>query len=582
CDCAKCRFWKDASPEVPWGGALAGNTAAGPQTSSKIRIKISFHQPTLKRDGDDLTSWLGKVTPTPHHNFRLLEDAAARWSHFTALECGVTGRSLTYGALRDLWRRCGGALAGRGVTRGQNVALLMLNSPDFAVVFGGVFATGATSPINPSFTPGEIARQVQNSRPTVLISDARLETLAEAALALLPAPPPLLLMGGGGDGGRGDLLEEAQDKNTPFAKDVEVQDEDNCVLLYSSGTTGVPKGAPTRQGSIRHNLPAVLHPGVNPYREAEGDWQETVLGLMPFFHAWGLYTVLNCSLLQGAKVVTLPAFLPELFLPALAKHKIGVLHVVPPLIQFLVGHPAVTSRDLESLRVVMCAAAPCPAAAAHALKDKAPNPIFFQEAYGMTETMPTHFTPLGHERLGSCGHLLPGVTARVMEVRDGEPTTPLPPNTPGELWVKSPGVMSGYLGDEEATRGAFTGDGWLRTGDIVTYDSDGYFYVVDRIKELIKVKGHQVSPSEVEAELRTLPGVVEAGVVGVPDDRTGEAVRAFVVKNSDSLTGEAVQGYIAGRLAPHKHLTGGVVFVDALPKSPAGKLLRRALKERGQ
>ncbi|XP_063852383.1 probable 4-coumarate--CoA ligase 3 [Scylla paramamosain] len=300
---------------------------------------------------------------------------------------------------------------------------------------------------------------------------------------------------------------------------------------------------------------------------------------MPFFHAWGLYTVLNCSLLQGAKVVTMPTFLPELFLPALAKHQIGVLHVVPPLIQFLVAHPAVTSRDLESLRVVMCAAAPCPAPAAHALKEKAPHPIFFQEAYGMTETMPTHYTPLGHERLGSCGHLLPGVTARVVGAESATPPAPqYPGGAVGEgSWVE---VMAGYLNNPEATRDAFTEDGWLRTGDIVTYDEDGYFFVVDRIKELIKVKGHQVSPSEVEGELRALPGVVDAGVVGVADERAGEVPKAFVVRRDPSLTEERVQALIASKLAPHKHLKGGVVFVDELPKSPAGKLLRRLLKER--
>uniref|UniRef100_A0A0N7ZCZ2 AMP-binding enzyme C-terminal domain-containing protein n=1 Tax=Scylla olivacea TaxID=85551 RepID=A0A0N7ZCZ2_SCYOL len=139
--------------------------------------------------------------------------------------------------------------------------------------------------------------------------------------------------------------------------------------------------------------------------------------------------------------------------------------------------------------------------------------------------------------------------------------------------------MAGYLNNPEATRDTFTEDGWLRTGDIVTYDEDGYFFVVDRIKELIKVKGHQVSPSEVEGELRALPGVMDAGVVGVADERAGEVPRAFVVRGDPNLTKEQVEAFIASRLAPHKHLKGGVVFVEELPKSPAGKLLRRLLKE---
>lgn len=525
-------------------------------------------------------SCLGQLTPMDLNNYEALDQAAARWGHHTALECGVTGQTYSYGALRDAWRRCGGALQGRGVGRGDVVCLLMLNSPAFAVIFPGVFAAGGVpSPINPTFTPGEVARQVENSCSKILVVDARLAALGEAALALLPHPRPALLLVGGTEGGREDLLAQAEDKGTPFAKDVEVQDEDACTLFYSSGTTGPPKGAATRQVSIRHNLPAVLHENVNASMPATKDWQETVMGLMPFFHAWGIYSVLNCSLVQGWKVVTLPTFLPDLFLDIIKKHKIGILHVVPPLLQFLVAHPNVTPADLASLRVVMCAAAPCPAIAAQALKEKVPNPIFFQEAYGLTETMPTHFTPLGHERLGSCGHILPGVRARVVDLASA---SPVGPNTPGELWIKSPGMMAGYLNNPEATKEIITEDGWLKTGDVVTYDEDGYFFVVDRIKELIKVKGIQVSPSELEVELLKMPGVAEAGVVGVKDERAGEVPRAFIVRRDPSLTEDKVAEYLGSRVAPHKQLAGGVRFVEELPKSQTGKLLRRVLQKRAE
>lgn len=556
---------------------LATGLRTAPRLTSHTR-HLSSQTPELRKDGDDLISYIGDITPTPLHNYDLLEQAAKRFAHHTAMECAITGKSYTYGVLQDLWRRCGGALQRRGLQRGDVASILMLNSPDFAVIIGGVFAAGATpSPINPTYTAGEVARQVSSSGAKVLVADARLAPLAEAALALIPHPQPVLMLAGGTDGGREDLLAEAGDKDTPFAGDVKVDDEDDCVLLYSSGTTGPPKGAPTRQGSIRNNLPAVLHQQINAYQPTTGDSQETVLGMMPFFHAWGLYTVLNCSLLQGAKVVTLPMFIPDLFLSSMVKHKVGVLHVVPPLIQFLVGHPDVTPNDLKSLRVVMCAAAPCPAPAAHALKEKAPNPLFFQEAYGMTETMPTHFTPLGGERLGSCGPLLPGVRARVMDLASD---TPVGTDTPGELWVKAPGVMAGYKNNKEATQEVFTSDGWLKTGDVVTYDKDGYFYVVDRIKELIKVKGNQVSPSEIEAELCKLPGVADAGVVGIQDERAGEVPRAYVVRSDAKLTEKEVEEFVAKRLAPHKQLAGGVCFVEELPKSPAGKLLRRHLQEK--
>lgn len=521
----------------------------------------------------------------------LILDTARRFGHHTAVECSLTGRAYTYAQLEDASFRFAGALQGMGVGRGDVVGILAPNGPEYPVVFLGAMVAGAgVTCFNPTYTPGEIARQLSNSGARVMVVDPLLEGILDAALSQLPRPPKVVLTGKSSTEGRPNLQELARDETKPFGEYVKVSERDLSVLGYSSGTTGVPKGARIDHGAVAYNLAMVLHQEVFPYAATTAESQESVVGLMPFFHAWGMYGVMTCSLALGAKVVTMPQFIPEVFVKVIKQHQVGVLHLVPPLLQFLVAHPMVTPADLASVRSTMCAAAPCPPQAAHAFKEKVPNKVFFQEVYGMTETMPTHFTPLnGKENIGSCGVLLPSVRARVEDLQTG---APLPPGEAGELVLYTPAMMSGYHGNEDATRDVMTADGWLRTGDVAKYDSEGYFYIVDRIKELIKVKGLQVSPTELEDELRGHPSVADVGVVGVEDPRAGEVPRAYVVRRKGALAGdeqkereaeerlaEELKAFLSERVAPHKHLSGGVRFLEELPKNPTGKLLRRTLKE---
>lgn len=521
----------------------------------------------------------------------LILDTARRFGHHTAVECSLTGRAYTYAQLEDASFRFAGALQGMGVGRGDVVGILAPNGPEYPVVFLGAMVAGAgVTCFNPTYTPGEIARQLSNSGARVMVVDPLLEGILDAALSQLPRPPKVVLTGKSSTEGRPNLQELARDETKPFGEYVKVSERDLSVLGYSSGTTGVPKGARIDHGAVAYNLAMVLHQEVFPYAPTTAESQESVVGLMPFFHAWGMYGVMTCSLALGAKVVTMPQFIPEVFVKVIKQHQVGVLHLVPPLLQFLVAHPMVTPADLASVRSTMCAAAPCPPQAAHAFKEKVPNKVFFQEVYGMTETMPTHFTPLnGEENIGSCGVLLPSVRARVEDLQTG---APLPPGEAGELVLYTPAMMSGYHGNEDATRDVMTADGWLRTGDVAKYDSEGYFYIVDRIKELIKVKGLQVSPTELEDELRGHPSVADVGVVGVEDPRAGEVPRAYVVRRKGAPAGderkereaeerlaEELKAFLSERVAPHKHLSGGVRFLEELPKNPTGKLLRRTLKE---
>lgn len=544
-----------------------GHHRAMSSQTSRIIIKEDY----------EVVSPFPDVAPSKTDMCHQLLDSAQRFSHHTAVECGITGLSYTYGELLDRVLRWAAFLQGLGVGKGDIVAIFMPNNPHYPLAqVGSMTAGAAITCVNAGFTASEVRYQLEDSGAKLLVVDPLFEGVAEKAISGLVKPPSVFVTGPSAFG-KPNFLDIIEDKNIPFINVPEYAEEDMCVLLYSSGTTGPPKGAIFKHGIVSCHIPMMLHPQICPNYLATDENQDVVVGLMPFFHAYGLYAILLSNLLLGSKIVTLPKFLPESFIATHKKHKVGVWHLVPTILQFLVAHPLVTSDDLASMRIANCSAAPCPADGAHALKNKAPNPIFFQELFGMTETMPTNYTPLkGVEKIGSCGPLLPNVRAKVLDLYTG---TAVAPGEVGELCFKSPALMSGYHGRPEATAEIYTDDGWMRTGDVAKYDEDGYFYIVDRIKELIKVKGQQVSPSELENILLQHPGVADVGIVGVEDARAGELPRAYVVQRNPDLTEEEVVAYLEEKVAPHKQLKGGVKFVQELPKNPTGKLLRKVLKQ---
>ncbi|KAK3892192.1 hypothetical protein Pcinc_003943 [Petrolisthes cinctipes] len=522
------------------------------------------------------------VEPHSVNVYYKLHESAARWPLRIVGECGITGRQLTFSTLQDQSVRFAGLLQrgpGRGVKgvgNGDVVSMFLTNSPEYLTVFYGIVGSGAIpSPTNSSFTPDELARQILDSGSKVTVTETLLEPVVTAAIKNMKNPPFVYVVGKSNDG-HAELLPILQDNNTPFDMDPQIEPDEFVGMLYSSGTTGMPKGVLLPHKSLSASLPAYQHPEINFDLPCTDEHQTTVMGLLPFFHAYGSYMGLLSGPSSGCKIVTLPKFDPQTYLSAIKKYKFRHLHIVPPLLSFLC-HPAVTSSDLSSLQGVTCSAAPCSLSHANILKDKTRNDFFFQELYGMTETMVVMTTPVGQERLGSCGKLLYGSQARVVHL---ETQDTLPPGHKGELWIKTLGAMKCYHNNPEATNQTQTSDGWIKTGDVAKYDEQGYFYIVDRIKELIKVKGLQVSPTEIEEQLMKHDAVLDAGVVGVTCERAGEVPKAFVVKKKD-VSEEELQSFIAKNMARHKQLKGGVEFVDALPKNPAGKLLRRVLKERG-
>jgi len=287
--------------------------------------------------------------------------------------------------------------------------------------------------------------------------------------------------------------------------------------------------------------------------------------------------VLNLALWRGATLVTMPKFELEPFLGTLQRHRITRAFVVPPLVLALAKHPAVDGYDLSSVRAMMSGAAPLDADLETACARRLG--CGFIQGYGLTEASPvTHANPdePGKCKPGTVGQLLPNTDCRIVDAAGAE----LGPDEDGELLIRGPQVMRGYLNNPEATAATLDADGWLHTGDIGHVDRDGYFTIVDRLKELIKYKGFQVPPAELEAVLRSHPAVADAAVVPLVDRECGEVPKAFVVLRGD-VSAADLMAFVAERVAPYKQIRA-VEVIDAIPKSPSGKILRRVLKERGQ
>jgi acyl-CoA synthetase (AMP-forming)/AMP-acid ligase II len=291
-----------------------------------------------------------------------------------------------------------------------------------------------------------------------------------------------------------------------------------------------------------------------------------VLGLAPFFHSMGLCCVLLHALASGATVVTMPRFDLDAMLRMIERHGVSHVLIPPPALKALAHHPLVDSFDLSSLRVVGSGGAPATAELERAAAARLG--CIVAQGYGITEAGPLVAVPPTDPprvRHGSTGLLVPGTEAKLVD---------------GEIWVRGPQLMAGYLGNPEATAATIDAEGWLHTGDLGHFDDDGYVYLGDRIKELIKVKGFQVAPAELEGLLSAHPSVAEAAVVGVPDEEAGERPVAFVVARGE-LDRDALMAYLAEQVAPYKRLRH-IEEIDALPRSPTGKLLRRVLIERSR
>jgi acyl-CoA synthetase (AMP-forming)/AMP-acid ligase II len=492
----------------------------------------------------------------------VLERAAA-YGDRAALIDGSSGARISYAELEELVHFCASGLTRRGLRKGEVVGLFTPNVPEYAVAFHGVALAGGTSTtVNPLLTTEELAVQLRDARARFLVTVPGLLERALPAAAEAGVEEAFSIGGGAGATPFTALLD------LDDAPDVQVEPADDVVSLpYSSGTTGFPKGVMLTHRNLLANVLQVQ--SVRPFAP-----DDVVVGILPFFHVYGQLIFLNLALREGVTVVTLPRFELEQYLRLSEEHRATVGYVAPPVVLALAKQPVVERYDLSSLRWLLSGAAPLDAELAHACSKRLGCDVV--QGYGLTETSPvTHITPLGTPgRPGSIGPLVPGTEARIVDVATGEDAGD---GERGELLIRGPQVMKGYLGNEGATAAALV-DGWLHTGDVATVDEDGWFAIVDRIKELIKYKGYQVAPAELEAVLLAHPAVADACVIGIPDEEAGEIPKGFVVLQETATTDELIE-FVAARVAPYKKLRR-LEVIDAIPKSPSGKILRRILAER--
>ncbi|MEV4113257.1 AMP-binding protein [Nonomuraea sp. NPDC049695] len=496
---------------------------------------------------------------------------AAEFGDRPALVDGLTGEVTTYRQLDERSRRLAAAFASAGVRKGDVLAVHSPNSVLYPVVLYGAMRAGAViTPVPAVATVPEMAGQLADSRCRWIVTTPAGLGVAHEAAERAGGVEEIFVCGPGEDGCPSIL--EMQHSAAPEPYIVFDAREDLAVLPYSSGTTGAPKGVMLSHSNVATNL--VQIETFLPSRVGE-----PLLAVLPFSHIYGLTVLLNTPLRMGATVVVLPRFDLEEFLTAIETYRIAGLYVAPPIVLMLAKHPAVEGRDLSSLEFVLSAAAPLDAGLAEACARRLGLPSVVQ-GYGMTELSPgVSLCPRGGKDApaGTVGRLLPGTELRLLDL--AAPGRDAAPGAPGEIAVRGPQVMKGYLGRPGDTAAMIDEGGWLHTGDVGRMDGDGWLHIVDRVKELIKYKGYQVPPAELEALLLAHEAIADAAVVGVYDAEGNEVPRAYVVRRPGSeLDEDDVMAYVAGLVAPYKKVRQ-VRFVEAVPRSASGKILRRELRD---
>jgi len=481
-----------------------------------------------------------------------------------ALIDGPSGRTYTYAQFAGAVKAFAGGLQAKGLGPGDTIALMSPNIPEFAIVFHGAAVAGVTvSTINPTYTAEEVAFQLKDSTSSMLITITLFAETAAAAAKEAGIEEIFII---------GDAPEGMAPFTTLMGSPIEQVpvgiDEQIVVLPYSSGTTGFPKGVMLSHRNLVANL-------VQCEDALEVQDGEVVLAVLPFFHIYGMQVLMNFFLSKGSTIVTVPRFDLEQSLGLIQEHKITRLFAVPPIVLALAKHPLVDNYDLSSLKQVFSGAAPLGAELAQEASDRIACEVV--QGYGMTEMSPvSHVTRMGGFKPGTCGVTVANTECRIVDIENGDDQDV---GGVGELWVRGPQVMKGYLNNPEATAITIDEDGWLHTGDVGFIDEDGHLTIVDRVKELIKFKGFQVAPAELEALLLTHPAVADAAVIGVPDEEAGEHPRAFiVVKPGQDVSPADITAFTAEHVATYK-VVHDVVFTDEIPKSASGKILRRMLRD---
>lgn len=511
---------------------------------------------------------------------------AAELADAPCLIAAATGRTYTYAATRLLCRKAAASLHGLGVGQGDRVMILLHNSVEFVLTFFGASLLGAvTTAANPFCTPQEIHKQFRASGARVVVTrSAYVDKLRHGAFPRIGEEGNALTVvttDDAADTPEGCLAfwELVSPANEAALPAVTISPDDPVALPFSSGTTGLPKGVVLTHGGQVSGVAQQVD-GANPNLYMRpGD---VALCVLPLFHIFSLNSVLLCALRAGAAVMLMPKFEMGAMLEGIQRWRVTVAAVVPPLVLALAKNPALEKYDLSSIRIVLSGAAPLGKELVDALRARLPQAVFGQ-GYGMTEAgpvlsmCPAFAKEPSPAKPGSCGTVVRNAELKVVDPDTG---LALGRNLPGEICIRGPQIMKGYLNDPEATARTVDVDGWLHTGDIGYVDDDDEVFIVDRVKELIKFKGFQVPPAELEALLVAHPSIADAAVVPQKDDAAGEVPVAFVVRGKDSdIAEEAIKEFISKQVVFYKRLHK-VYFTHSIPKSASGKILRRELRDK--
>ncbi|XP_011157991.1 probable 4-coumarate--CoA ligase 3 [Solenopsis invicta] len=502
-----------------------------------------------------------------------------------ALECGVSGKKYTYAQAKDATSYIGRSLRNMGLKKGDVVALVTQNLPDTVLGFLGSVSGGlVVTTVNPLYTSEEMRRQfLKVSAKAVITSTAIASAVLATTRSCLPRETPFIVI----DDKSGSMPEGSipfDDLITRGKSLSPVNPNINCddlaVLPFSSGTTGLPKGVMLTHRNLVSNIMMVHSSFGDTFRPTTNTYQEVIPAVLPIFHIYGMNVMVFPRLTFGGKIVTIPKFEPDMFVNVLEKSKATALFCVPPIVLFLTASPLVKKHHFEHMHMMISGAAPLAQTDVDRFYEKYnidPKVFKFHQGYGLTESSPVCFLEHG-KKYSSIGQNVASCQVRLVDPTSQENVS-IPGQT-GELWVKGPHIMKGYLDDEVSTKNTITEDGWLKTGDVAYFDEDFDFYITDRLKELIKVKGFQVPPAELEAVLRTHPDVEEAAVIGIPHERHGEVPKAFVVVSKGKKpTEDEIKNFVKGKVSDYKQLKGGVTFVDDIPKNASGKIIRSKLKQ---
>ena len=498
-------------------------------------------------------------------------NVASVLDHHPATSPAIVSRGVTtsYGELQTQIGAMRGALDGLGVGKGDRVALLCGNTIEFVVAYFACLGRGIVCvPLNPTAPAPELQRELS-------VVGARAVVIAPSAVAGWSGVDRSTL------GHLVHVIATTQDLDGALqfrdllqheaAPVVDMQPNDLAIMLFTSGTAGSPKAAMLSHGNLQSNLDQLA-------QVRRLDHTDVVFGVLPLFHIFGLNVVLAYSLMRGASLVLVERFDPMTAIETIRDRKVTLIPGAPPLWMAFEQMPTLPKDSFASVRIAMTGASKMPEHTTRALFER--YGLLVTEGYGLTECAPVVTTTTNVEKttaltkIGSIGRVLPGVEVRLVD-ESGENALR---GDAGEIWVRGPNVFLGYFEDPQATARALTDDGWLRTGDIAVIDDDGFFYLVDRAKDLIIVSGFNVYPAEVEEAIREHSAVAQAAVVGVEHPHSGEAVRAYVVLRPDAhLDEDAVIDHCRARLARYKCPTK-VLFVSQLPTGATGKVLRRELR----